>query len=90
VVLGFGPLGTGEGKPGRDGNTNRWQGLQKPMGTAGSGLRGYRTGPNSKFKFEFKKNEKFSKISKNISRCDESNGVKVSQKFVRLTYFSGI
>ena len=27
------------------------------------------------------KNEKFSKIPKNTSRCDESNGVKFSQKF---------
>ena len=30
------------------------------------------------------KNEKFSKISKNTSICDESNGVKFSQKFVHL------
>ena len=30
------------------------------------------------------KNEKFSKISKNTSRCDGSNGIKFSQKFVHL------
>ena len=30
------------------------------------------------------KNEKFLKIPKNTSRCDESNGVKLSQKFVHL------
>ena len=56
----------------------------------GSGLGRYQTGPNSKFEFEFKKMKKFQKISKNTSKCDESNGVKFSQKCVRLTYFSGI
>jgi len=34
------------------------------------------TGPNSKFKFEFKKMKKSQKILKNTSSCDESNGVK--------------
>ena len=33
-------------------------------------------GPNSKFKFEFKKIKNSQKISKNTSKCDESNGVK--------------
>jgi hypothetical protein len=37
-----------------------------------------------------KKMKNSQKISKNTSRCDESNGVKFSQKFIRLTYFSGI
>jgi len=31
-----------------------------------------------------KKVKKFQKIHKNTSRCDESNGVKFSQKFVHL------
>ena len=35
-------------------------------------------------------NSKKWKIPKNTSRCDKSNSVKFSQKFVRLTYFSGI
>ena len=67
---------------------NRWSqpGFTKPVKPVrpGSGLGRYQTGPNSKFKFE-SKNEKFlKKISKNTSRCDESNGVKFSQKFVYL------
>ena len=49
-----------------------------------SGLGRYQTDPNSKFKFEFKKMKNFQKIPKNTSRCDESNGVKFSQKFVHL------
>src|SRR6185437_1298369 len=51
---------------------------------SGSGLGRYQTGPNSKFKFEFKKMKKSQKNPKNISRCGESNGVKFSQKFVHL------
>ena len=31
----------------------------------------------------------FQKNSKNTSRCDESNGVKFSQKFVHLVQFAG-
>ena len=65
-----------------------------------SGLTGYRSnrsGPvpvwagtkpaqiqNSKFKFEFKKMKNSQKIPKNTLRCDKSNGVKFSQKFVHL------
>ena len=63
-----------------------------------SGLTGYRSnrsGPvpvwagtkpaqNSKFKFKFKKLKNSQKIPKNTSRCDESNGVKFSQKFIHL------
>jgi hypothetical protein len=49
-------------------------GFTKPVGT----------GPNSKFKFEFKKMKKSQKNPKNTSRRDESNGVKFSQKFVHL------
>ena len=61
-------------------------GLTKPVGTGpvwpvtvrpSFGLGRYQTGPNSKFKFEFKK--KSQKDPKNTSRCDESNGVKFSQ-----------
>ena len=52
----------------------------------GSSLGRYQTGPNSKFKFKFK----IRKISKNTLRCDESNGVKFSQKFVHLVQFAGI
>ena len=61
----------------------------KPV-RSGFGLGRYQTGPNSKFKFEFKKMKNSQKNPKNTSRCDESNGVKFSQKFIRLTYFSGI
>ena len=50
----------------------------------GSGLGRYQTGPNSKFKFEFKKMKNSQKIPKNTSRCDESNGVKFSKKFIHL------
>ena len=50
----------------------------------GSGLVRYQTGPNSKFKFKFKKMKNSQNIPKNTSRCDESNGVKFSQKFVHL------
>jgi len=51
---------------------------------SGSGLGRYQTGPNSKFKFKLK-NKKFpKKFPKNISRCDEYNGIKFSQKFVHL------
>ena len=64
---------------------NRWEPVR-----SGFGLGRYQTGPNSKFKFEFKKMKNFQKFFKNTLRCDESNGVKFSQKFVRLTYFSGI
>ena len=74
---------------------NRWGPVRfdrlpvKPV-RSGSGLGWYQTGPNSKFKFEFKKMKNSQKIPKNTPRCDESNGVKFSQKFVRLTYFSRI
>ena len=47
----------------------------KPVRT-GSGSVRYETGPNSKFKFKFKKLKKSQKNPINISRCDESNGVK--------------
>ena len=45
-----------------------------------------------KFKIQIwiQKNEKFPKNPKNTSRCDESNGVNFFQKFVGVTYFSGI
>ena len=43
---------------------------------AGSGSGRFQTGPNSKFKFEFKKIENSKKNPKNTSSCDESNGVK--------------
>ena len=65
----------------------------KPVGTvplpvkpvqSGFGLSRYQTSPNSKFKFKFKKMKNSQKISKNTSRCDESNGVEFSQKFVHL------
>ena len=55
----------------------------KPV-RAGSGLDRYETDPNSKFKFELKKMKNFQKNPKNTSRCDESNGVKFSQKIVHL------
>ena len=57
---------------------------------SGSGLGRYQIGPNSKFKFKLKKMKNSQKNPKNTSRCDESNGIKFSQKFVRLTYFSDI
>ena len=53
-------------------------------GLTGSGLVRYKTGPNLKFKFEFKKMKNSQKNPKNTSSCDESNGVKFSQKFVHL------
>ena len=56
----------------------------------GSGLGRFQTVPNLKFKFEFKKMKNSQKNPENTSRCDESNGVKFSQKFVRLAYFLGI
>jgi len=71
------------------GSPNLWEPVRfdrlpvKPV-RPGSGLGRYQIGPNSKFKFEFKKIKKFLKIPKNISRCDESNGVKFSQKFIHL------
>ena len=43
-----------------------------------TGLGRYQTGPNSKFKFKFKKMKNSQKNPKNTSRCDESNGVKFS------------
>ena len=55
----------------------------KPVRTR-SGLGRFQTVPNLKFKFEFKKIKNSQKIPKNTSRCDESNGVKFSQKFVHL------
>jgi len=68
-----------------------YPGLTKPSVTGpvwpvrtGSGLVRYETGPNSKLKFEFKKMKNFQKNPKNISRCDESNDVKFSQKIVYL------
>ena len=66
------------------GSPNRWQPVQfdrlpvKPV-RPGLDLGRYQTGPNSKFKFEFKKMKNSQKISKNTSRCDKSNGVKFSQ-----------
>ena len=68
----------------------RFDRLPVKLVRSGSRLGRYQTGPNSKFKFEFKKMKNSQKNPKNTSRCDESNGVKFSQKFVRLTYFSGI
>ena len=64
-------------------------GFTKPV-QPGSGLDQYKTGPNSKFKFKFKKMKISQKILKNTSRCNESNGVKFSQKFVHLVQFAGI
>ena len=58
---------------------NRWEPVRP-----GFGLGRYQTGPNSKFKFELKKIKNSQKFPKNTSRCDESNGVKFSQKFVHL------
>ena len=56
----------------------------------GSGLERLQTGPNSNFKFEFRKMEKSQKNSKNTSSCDESNGVNFFQIFVHLVYFASI
>ena len=79
-------------------------GLKKPFGTGpvtavtgltgparpGSGSGRLETGSNLNFKFEFQKMEKFQKILKNTSSCDESNGVKFFQIFIYLVYFAGI
>ena len=65
---------------------NRWEPVRfdrLPV-WPGSGLGRYQTGPNSKFKFEFKKMKNSQKLTKNISRCDEFNSVKFSQKIVHL------
>ena len=51
------------------GSPYRWEPVR-----SGSGLGRYQTGPNSKFKFEFKKMKNSQKIPKNTSRCDKSNG----------------
>ena len=74
--------------PGQEqGLPNQWEPvwfdrlLVKPVR---SGFGWYQTGPNSKFKFKFKKMKNSQKIPKNTSMCDESNGVKFSQKFVHL------
>ena len=40
------------------------------------------------FNFNFKKMKNSQKILKNTSRCDESNGVKFSPKFVHLVWFA--
>ena len=75
------------------GSPNRWEPVRfdrlpvKPVRT-GSGLVRYETGQNSKCKFELKKMKNFQKISKTTSRCDESNGVKFSQKSVHLVRFA--
>ena len=75
----FVSMGYGQGSP------NRWEPVRfdrlpiKPI-RPGSGLGRYQTGPNSKFKFEFKKMKNSQKNSKNTSRCDEYNGVKFSKK----------
>ena len=74
---------------GKQGLPNRWEPVRfdrlqvKPV-RSGSGLDRYQTGPNSKFKFKFKKMKNSQKIPKNTSRCDEFNGGKFSQKFVHL------
>jgi len=63
--------------------------LVKPIRT-GSGLGRFQTGPNLKFKFEFKKMKNSQKNSKNTSSCDKSNGVNFFQIFVHLVYFASI
>ena len=71
------------------GSPDRWEPVRfdrllvKPV-RPGFGLDRYRIGPNSKFKFKFKKMKNSQKIPKNTSRCYESNGVKFSQKFIHL------
>ena len=63
-------------------------GFTKPVETGparfrfGFGLGRYQTGPNSNLNSKKWKIPK--KIPKNTLRCDESNGVKFSQKFVHL------
>ena len=65
------------------GFTNRWEPVRfdrllvKPV-RSGSGLDRYQTGPNSKFKFEFKKNEKFLKILQGATNLMVSNFLKNS------------
>ena len=61
-------------------------GFIKPsvIGQTGSGSVRNETSSNLKFKFKFKKLKNSQKIPKNTSRCDKSNGVKISQKFVHL------
>ena len=71
------------------GSPNRWESVwfnRLPVNPVrhDSGLDRYQTGPNSKFKFKFKKMKNSQKIPKNTSRCDESNGVNFFQKFVHL------
>ena len=56
----------------------------KPVRT-GFGSGRFQTGPNLKFKFELKM-KKFQKIPKNISSCDESNGVKFCFKYSFIQY----
>ena len=74
-------------RPARDQSSpNRWEPVRfdrLPV-RSGSGLGWYQIGSNSKFKFKFKKWNILKKIPKNTSRCDESNGIKFSQKFVHL------
>ena len=55
---------------------------------AGSGSGRFQTSPNSKFKLKFRKMKNSQKIPKNISRYDESNGVKFSQIFDHLLWFA--
>jgi len=54
----------------------------------GTGLVRYETGQILKFEFEFIKMKNSQKIPKNISRYDESNGVKFSQIFDHLVWFA--
>jgi len=54
----------------------------------GTGLVRYETGQILKFEFEFIKMKNSQKIPKNISRYDESNGVKFSQIFDYLVWFA--
>ena len=53
-----------------------------------TGLVRYETGQILKFEFEFIKMKNSQKIPKNISRYDESNGVKFSQIFDHLVWFA--
>jgi len=48
----------------------------------------FETGQILKFEFELIKMKNSQKISKNISRYDESNGVKFSQIFDHLVWFA--
>ena len=61
--------------------------VNRTVGNRSGSVR-YEIGPNSKFKFEFKKMKNSQKNPKNISRCKESNGVKFSQKIVHLIWFA--